>query len=380
MERIQINLKRIDWCCADYGITRSELASEVKVAPSSIESAGEKGITFKQLQDIANYFGRGVLFFLETEAIDDTRVHTPQFRSLANQKIELSAKIKKLIERVERQREIYLSLCEEIDDIERTRFTPPNVSGQNSREAARIVRQWLGLASKNSFDDYRAAVEARGTLVFCSNGYNGEWQIAKESPIIGFSLYYSTCPVIVVKKQESSARQSFTLMHELAHLLLHKTSSIDDNNDLQNYQGQEREANEFAGHLLVPDIFLANIDDEKRPDEVAQYDEWLKPQREAWGVSGEVILLRLLNAGRLPHFQYMTYRQWKEQLVPPKISAPIPRAYRHREPKNIFGDNFVRTVFDALSAKRITLPKASSYLDNIKITDLHQLERHIASL
>ncbi|MGZ5052648.1 MAG: hypothetical protein ACXWF8_16665 [Methylobacter sp.] len=56
------------------------------------------------------------------------------------------------------------------------------------------------------------------------------------------------------------------------------------------------------------------------------------------------------------------------------------RQYRHREPKHIFGDTFVRTVLDALDARYITLAKASSYLDNLKINDLHQLERHIAGL
>jgi hypothetical protein len=40
----------------------------------------------------------------------------------------------------------------------------------------------------------------------------------------------------------------------------------------------------------------------------------------------------------------------------------------------------VETVLDALSARHITLAKASSYLDNLKIKDLHQLERHFASI
>ena len=38
--------------------------------------------------------------------------------------------------------------------------------------------------------------------------------------------------MIVIKKQPWEPQQSFTLMHELGHLLLHKTSSIDDEHDL----------------------------------------------------------------------------------------------------------------------------------------------------
>lgn len=382
MERIQsINPNRIAWCCADHGLTPGALAAELDIAAASIERvmAGEDGLTFNQLRKLAEYFGRGVLFFLEADPVDEAQAHTPQFRTLANQKPELSAKLKALIERVEKQRAVYLSLREDLADTDWLRFSPPDLPPQNPREAARIAREWLGLGDENSFDDYRAAVEAQGVLVFRSNGYNGKWQIAKENPILGFMLYDSACPVIVIKKQASDAQQSFTLMHELGHLLLHKASSIDDEQDMQSHQGREREANAFAGHLLVPDAFLSGIDDAERPGEVSQYDAWLAQPRKVWGVSGEVILRRLLDTGRLSQGQYIAYRAWRKQSPTPQKDGGS-RGYRHREPKHVFGDTFVRTVLDALNARHITLAKASDYLDNLKISDLHQLENHYAGL
>jgi Zn-dependent peptidase ImmA (M78 family) len=383
MERIQsINPERIVWCCAERGITTDDLALELGIAKTSIERLmrGEDGVTFHQLRKIAEYFGRGVLFFLEEGPVDEAQVYTPQFRTLANQKTELSAKIKSLIERVEKQREVYLALREELNETDVVRFHPPDLPQNNPSEAARITRQWLALADNNSFRTYRTALEAVGILVFQSNGYNGKWQIAKDDPILGFSLYYSDSPVIFIKKQSWEPQQSFTLMHELGHLLLHRASSIDDEYDLQSYQGRERDANAFAGHLLVPDTFLASISDADRPDEVSQYDEWLAQPRKAWGVSGEVILRRLLDSGRLSQSHYTNYRQWKRQLVTPKTEERGSREYRHREPKHVFGDTFVQTVLDALNAQHITLAKASSYLDSLKIKDLQRLERHYAGL
>ncbi len=383
MERIQsINPERIAWCCAERGITADDLALELGIAQSSIERlmAGEDGITFNQLRKMAEYFGRGVLFFLEDGPVDEAQVYTPQFRTLANQKTELSVRIKTLIERVERQREVYLSLREELDDTDTVSFSPPDLPQSNPIEAAHITRQWLALADNNSFRTYRTALETVGILVFQSNGYNGKWQIAKDDPILGFSLYYSDSPVIFIKKQPWETQQSFTLMHELGHLLLHRTSSIDDEHDLQSYRGQERDANAFAGHLLVPDTFLANISDADRPDDSSQYDEWLAQPRKLWGVSGEVILRRLLDSGRLSQNQYTSYRQWKRESGAPRAEERGNRAYRHREPKHVFGDTFVQTVLDALNAQHITLAKASSYLDSLKIKDLHQLERHYAGL
>lgn len=383
MERIQwINPDRLAWCCADRGVTLEECAAEVGIAAANLEKvmAGEPGLTFNQLRKLAEFFGRGVLFFLEPGPVEEAQMHTPQFRTLANQKPELSARVKALIERVERQRAIFLSLREELDDADLPRFAPPDLAGLDIPAAARSVRQWLGLADTNDFESYRRAVEARGLLVFQSNGYNGKWQIAKESPIIGFSLYDAECPVIVVKKLATESRQCFTLMHELGHLLLHKTSSIDDEQDMHSHEGMERDANAFAGHLLVPDAFLKSIRDAERPAEAAGFDDWLAEQRRAWGVSGEVILLRLLDAGRLSRRDYAAYRAWRDQPAVPKEEPGGSRVYRHREPKHVFGDTFVRTVLDALSARHITLAKASSYLDNLKIKDLHLLERYYAGV
>lgn len=381
-ERIEaINAGRIAWCCADHGVTPEQLAAECGIAPTSMQRVmeGSGGLTLNQLRNVAEFFGRGVLFFLEHEPVASEQVHTMQFRTLANQKPELSAKLKALIERVEKHRDFYLALREDLEDGDYPRYEEPDVAGQAPAEAATFARQWLDLGPQNSFDTYRRAVEARGVLVFRSNGYNGKWQIAKESPILGFSLYDPLCPVVVIKKLDRESRQSFTLMHELGHILLHRESSIDDEGDLNSHQGAERAANAFAGRVLVPDGFLDAISDSGRPQDVTQFDPWLEQQRHAWGVSTEVILRRLLEAGRLPQSLYTSYRQWRSTVaVAPEEGGA--RMYRHREPRHIFGDTYVRTVLNSLSARNITLAKASSYLDSLKIKDLRQLEKHYAGL
>ena len=177
MERIQsINPERIAWCCAEHGISPRQLASDMGIATASMDHvmAGEDGLTYNQLRKIADHFGRGVLFFLEPGPANDTQVHTSQFRTLANQKPELSRTLKTLIERVEKQRGIYLSLLEELDETDRIGFSPPDLPRHNPREAAAIARRWLGLNDKNDFETYRSALEAKGKLVFRSNGYTGK--------------------------------------------------------------------------------------------------------------------------------------------------------------------------------------------------------------
>ena len=376
MERIQsINPERIRWCCHDHGISVDEFRSSIGIAQSSFDKMmkNEGGVTFKQLRTIANFFNRGVLFFLEPGSVSAERVYTPQFRTIANQKPELSSKVKALIERVERHRDIYLNLRDELGEAEERKFEPPEMPRRRPKRAAAIVRGWLNLSDVNDFNSYRDAIESKGILVFRSNGYNGAWQIPKKDPVFGFSLYHPVSPVIVVKKLATPTRQSFTLMHELGHIVLHRSSFIDDEEDLYNHEGREQQANAFAGHLLIPEGFLGQIGDIDRPDAVAEYPHWLADQRNAWGVGVEVILRRLLDAGRITQAKYRAYRHWREN-QPKRREDSGSRKWRHREPNHIFGEPFVRTVFDALSANHITLNKASSYLDNLKIKDLHQLK------
>lgn len=379
MERIDfINIDRIQWCCIDAGISVEDLALETRISLAAIEKAlsGESGLTFNQLKTIADYFGRGIFFFLEEGDVPEESVHSVEFRTLTNQKPNLSLGLKKLIERVEFQRDRYLGLLEDLQYDAVDLFTFPELP--NDIHAASLqVREWLGLAGSNNFDSYRHALENRGIFIFLSNGYQGSWQIPKESPILGFSLYHEQCPVILVKKQTQPERQVFTLMHELGHLLLHREGAIDDEADLYASSGVESEANQFAGLVLVPDHFLTSINIDAQPFEVSEYGDWLKPHKKQWGVSTEVILRRLVDAGFMPRSDYTDYRNWlKKQKFEPKDGGN--RQYRHREPVHIFGDKYVKTVFDAKNAQQLTLAKVSSFLDNLKIKDLHQLEQHLA--
>lgn len=380
MQRLEsLNPERIIWCCTDRRISLDELSVETRIPYATINRtiSKESSLTFNQLQRVANYFGRGVLFFLESSSVDEDIVHSTSFRTLANQKPELSPKTKAIIERAEKQRDVYLQLLAELDIKDTQSFTPPDVEDQTPVEAAAMVRRWLGVDDTNTFDTYRAAIEASGILVFRSNGYNGKWQIPRESPILGFNLYDDFCPLIFVRKQKAEARQTFTLAHELGHLLLHRASSIDDKLDVQSSEGIEREANAFAANFLVPARFLNSIIDAERPANITEFDAWLRDYRRAWGVSTEVILLRLVDSDRLNRVIYREYRAWRDQ-QPELASGGGTRTYRHREPKHLFGDKFVQVVLDSLSSRNITITRASRYLDSLKLKDLHQLANYYA--
>lgn len=386
MEKIKgVNPARIVWCCEDMGVSIEELAQETGIAYTTLGKAldGQEALSIKQLQKLASHFNRGVLFFLEEGPVHAEQVHSVQFRTLNNQKPQLSPRFRALVERTERQRLTYLSLREDLGEDSNPPWYPEELAEatQQPQRAARLARNWLDLQPGQSFSEMRAALEDKNILVFLSNGYAGQWQIPKESPIRGFSLYFDRFPVIFIKKQLSEGAQAFTMMHELGHLLLHRESFVDDEDDFSSHSVNEVEANRFAGFLLVPEEQLSMLDLQHFPEEdVTAYDAFLEDYARRWCVSPEVILRRMTDSGLLARESYQAYRGWKLSLPAPEREGSGGTRYRFKEPVRVFGKGFVGTVLDALHEQRITLARASSYLDNLKIKDLRRLEDTHASI
>ena len=385
MERVHgINGERLQWCCRQAGLSPDELAGALKIAPATLARAleGEDGLTVNQLKKIANYFNRGMLFFLESGPVEDTSVHSVQFRTLENQKPDLGIRLRALVERVEFQRQVYISLLEDLgEDTDRSWY--PNdldLNPRNLKQAAGRIRAWLGLPERLNFETLRQAIEKKGVLIFVSNGYAGAWQIPKESQVRGFSLFFSTFPIILVRKQRSNGAQAFTLIHELAHLLLHRESFIDDELDLHSQEGREQHANRVAGNLLVPDAYLEQVGMAGlREADVEAYDNYLREYASQWCVSPEVILRRLVDEQLMPRERYRAYRAWKRALPVPEGPEGGFR-YRHNEPMRMFGKPYVGAVLDALHTNQISLARASRYLDNLKIGHIRRLEERYAHI
>lgn len=161
MERIStINSQRVAWCCADLGVGIDDVAAETGIRPGKLQAVldGEGSLTFAQLRALAVFFGRSVLFFVDSGPADVELTHSPQFRTLAGQKPNLSRRVRQLVERVERQRALYLDLLGELEGAQHPRFEPPKLP-TDPAAAAWVTRGWLSVGAANTFDGFRAAVE-----------------------------------------------------------------------------------------------------------------------------------------------------------------------------------------------------------------------------
>ena len=385
MEKITINLDSLSFCLEQEKIDKKILSEKLKININTIDKAlkKEKILTINQLKKIANYFNQGLLFFVGEEIPKKEKLYSIHFRTIENQKKDLKPKIKHLIQRIEKQRESYISLLEDLElpIITEWQKIKEKIKNKDKKEIYRIIRKEFSIQENDNFEGIRKKVTEKGILIFCSTGYNGKWQIEKNSSLRGFLICENQYPIITIKKVQSEGANAFTLMHELGHLFLHGETIIDDQEDFFSYREKEKQANDFAASVLIPENSLGEIDiEELKSKKIDDYPSFFKKFKKKYCVSTEAILVGLINNKKLEKSYLEQYLEFQKDLLikePVEEQKIIPRTYRHREPIHLFGVHFVNTVLDALEQNHITLNKASSYLDNLKIESLKKLQENI---
>ena len=125
-----------------------------------------------------------------------------------------------------------------------------------------------------------------------------------EGDLSGFLYRDKKQAVIGVNTHHSTARQNFTIAHELGHLLLHDQEQLHVDhqfrvrlrNDVsrQGFDEAEREANFFAASLLMPKAFLEK--DLEQEEYVDLFDdEFLAKLARKYCVSSQALVNRLKN-------------------------------------------------------------------------------------
>jgi Zn-dependent peptidase ImmA (M78 family)/transcriptional regulator with XRE-family HTH domain len=235
---------------------------------------------------------------------------------------------------------------------------------EDSSDWGRRLRKHLGLVhlaaegvkGKDAVEMAVDAVSSLGVLVLRLN--------LDQNGLRGFSLLDESVPVIVVRRSSKDAPsiKLFTLMHELAHILLRQGGMCDLKEG--NTQRIEQWCNEFAAEALFPMAEL--LEHPVVRDHVRQNagEAWRRMElidiAKGRHVGPEVILRRLLDAGLTNHAFYKANREkWADKQYG-RAKTPVPRD-TVKERVNERSATFVRLVFNALDRQRI---------DSLQVTEL----------
>jgi len=126
------------------------------------------------------------------------------------------------------------------------------------------------------------------------------FEVSEDEDFVGFSCFVKSNPIIVINAHSTDiSRRRFTVLHELAHLLLVFAET-------EKKENIERFCDQFAGAMLLPEEILKSYINTT----VSITLEELKRIKGKYGISVLAILVRMVNVRLI---SWDKYHQWKEQ-------------------------------------------------------------------
>ncbi len=162
-----------------------------------------------------------------------------------------------------------------------------------------------------AFDRLRTTLHDRGVFVVLKGDLGSHHTALDSEQFRGFALADRLAPFIVINPNDARPAWSFTLVHELVHLLLGSTgiSGSGTNHEV------ERFCNGVAAQYLLPDEALADL--EPGDSRSGQFIAAIDALAATYNVSRPVVALGLLRVGRIDQneLQRLLRRfraQWQE--------------------------------------------------------------------
>lgn len=244
-----LNLDILRLCREQIGLTLE--AANKKHAFAEEAEEGTKPLTFRQLDQLADLYNVPRWVFLQEELPAKYAYNTlPAFRRFTgstDQDDDYNAR--SIAVRVGQLRELMIDLQQDLGRPVQHFQPPVSGLGKSPAESAAAVRKWLDVDDKAlEFRGWREKLEEKNIFIFMTSKYRG-WS-HMQSSLRGMSIYDSLLPVIIINDSDTRKAQSFTLFHELGHLL-RKESGIDS--QTHNNENAEKWCDEFAGCVLMPE-------------------------------------------------------------------------------------------------------------------------------
>ena len=287
------------------------------------------------------------------------------------------------------RRELALEMLDDVEE-KPTAFTLTASSRTKAEVAGAAIREALGISYKlqsswrdhlTAFRAWRSRIESLGVLVFQAS----RLESAEAS---GFAHWADLLPFMVVNGKDAYPRRTFSLLHELAHLMLHQSGVSDlDADGPRSHEAARIEifCNQVAAAALMPrDLFLAEpIVVTPGAGQHEWADDTIAALATTYGVSRIAVVRRLLTFGRASEAFYARkqaqynreFHAQRQREKERNEGKTIPRNMP-RETLATFGRSFVRMVLENYRADRISLSEVSGYL-GVKVRHLPDIERSV---
>ena len=296
MTAITINISRLEHLLKLYKLSKDELLSV-------LNQGRRKNLTGKDifgsqikisiLKKIDELFKKGLSFYIDPKEIRPSNDESIFFRK-DSFNAELSFDAKQIVTQFEEEK-IAFSALSKLADLETERNLPVFNVKQNPKIVAEEVRQLLYPLFNNDRKIFLKSLinkfAEHNILVF---EFIENWNKKEKANINGF---YLSPNVIVLKRQKSYRRETFTLIHELGHYLLN-IEEIDEKigDDFFAYENLgkiEKWCNDFAYFFLIGNLDSAITSLDKASARNDYHHDFVKSISEQTNLSEYALFTRL---------------------------------------------------------------------------------------
>ncbi len=343
------------------GLSITEVAKKV---PRIVAfESGDAAPTLRQLDQLARLYDVPRWVFVSESLPREYRYESsiPAFRTFAHTDPDGfdNSTVRSIVARVERMRTLILDLADESEDDNTSTFDGPHLGPDPDPEvAAGLIREWLNVADGPiSFTDWRTRIEHHGVFVFMTSKYPG-WSHVRDHSFRGFSINHAQLPIVVVNSSDARKAQSFTLFHELGHILRRESAM-----DMWGAFDRQTEhwCDRFAGAVLMPAELVARRW-EGRPTLAV-----VKKTSQSFGVSPYALLVRarqlsLISQSEYEPLEHTLMQEYEAAQTRLRSIDGGPSRNRVAETLHQYGEVYTRAVFNAVNAKELGLNKAMHLL------------------
>jgi Zn-dependent peptidase ImmA (M78 family) len=249
---------------------------------------------------------------------------------------------------------------------------------EDPETVAKRVRDRLGITMQQQaqwkthdhvFRSWRDALEASGVLVTVLGGAHHQVPIEE---VRGFAIAERPFPMIVVNGRDGGYGRVFTMLHELAHVVLGEgvfEDDIEPSNDMPAAsRATETFCNRLAAAVLMPrESLLAEMVVAPKNSDSIYSDAELSALATRYGVSREAMLVRLAELDRVNQgfvqakraelaMLYAAQKKKVDEEDGGGFLPPMKQLVYH------VGRGYTRIVLQAYYNRRLTLSAASGYL------------------
>ncbi|MHB1033052.1 MAG: XRE family transcriptional regulator [Pirellulales bacterium] len=346
----------LSWARRTSGLEVEDAARKAQVKSERVAAweSGNSRPTINQLRRLADIYRRPLAVFFLAVPPPEESLPSDYRRFTREAMPRVSPELRAAIRLAQVRRQATLELYEDLGE-EPPRLTLAAHVGEAPEEVGARLRGALAPDietpdARSVLRAWRTAAEDAGVLVFQADRIDVD-------EMRGFSISDRPLPAIVLNMQDAPQARTFTLLHEMTHVLLGAAGlcTLEELGPNTPVKRVEVFCNHVAGAALVPaDSLLAEPEvPKKSAGEIA--DVALTALARRFGVSPEVITRRLVTLGRVTAAFYQRkrvefQRQYRELrhkqragFAPPAVLAVA---------RN--GRSFTRRALEAFDEDRIT--------------------------